>query len=244
MRLKPIVSVLVVISSLFLTACETLMSSDRVVVSAAERWALLPIENLSSTPLAGNQARSLVETHLHARGINNLEIFEVGAEQTLSALLDEAGQIASAKQWATDNGFRFAITGSVQEWQYKNGLDNEPSVGLTLKFIDLQADQVMWVASASRTGWGYQNLSSVGSKAIGDLLSEVRFRKGPQNSRLAVKRPGRLPTLPSTTSEPLIGAAKPAPENQAPPSSLNGRKEHLLELRSIYETSPTETTGR
>jgi len=63
MRLKPIASVLVVISTLFLTACETMMSSDRVVVSAAERWALLPIENLSSTPLAGNQARSLVETH-------------------------------------------------------------------------------------------------------------------------------------------------------------------------------------
>lgn len=244
MRLKPIVSVLVVVSSLFLTACETLMSSDRVVVSAAERWALLPIENLSTTPLAGNQARSLVESHLHARGINNLEIFEVGAEQTLSALIDEAGQIASAKQWATDNGFRFAITGSVQEWQYKNGLDNEPSVGLTLKFIDLQSDQVMWVASTSRTGWGYQNLSSVGSKAIGDLLSEVRFKRGPKNSRLAITRPEPLPTLPSTTSEPLIGAANPAPEVQSQPPGLKDKKERLLELRSLYETSPTETTGR
>ena len=124
----------------------------------------------------------------------------------------------------------------------KNGLDNEPSVGLTLKFIDLQSDQVMWVASTSRTGWGYQNLSSVGSKAIGDLLSEVRFRRGPANSRLAVKRPEPLPTLPSTPSEPLIGAANPAPEVQSP--GLKGKKERLLELRSLYETSPTETTGR
>ena len=169
--------------------------------------------------MAGNQARSLVETHLRARGINNLEIYEVGAEQTLMALLDEAGQLASAKQWAVDNGFRFAITGNVQEWQYKNGLDNEPSVGLTLKFIDLQSDQVMWVASASRTGWGYQNLSSVGSKTIGDLLSEVRFknRSKNRNSRLAAilpTRPTPLPTLPNTPptlTEPPIGAALAEP---------------------------------
>lgn len=242
MRLKSIASVLVVAGSLLLTACETMMSSNRVVVSSAERWALLPIENLSRTPLAGDQARSLVETHIRARGIENLEVFEVGSEQTLMALLDEAGQLASAKQWALDNGFRFGITGNVQEWQYKNGLDNEPSVGLTLKFIDLQTDQVMWVASAARTGWGYQNLSSVASKTIGDLLSEVRFRKNtqPSNSRLAnllpkslpkslpslpiglPSLPEQLPTLPTTNSEaplppisagPLMGAALPTEES-------------------------------
>ncbi len=227
MRLKSIVSVLVVISSLLLTACETMMSSNRVVVSAAERWALLPIENLSSTPLAGNQARSLVETHLRARGIKNLEIFEVGSEQTLMALLDEAGQIASAKQWAVDNGFRFAITGNVQEWQYKNGLDNEPSVGLTLKFLDLQSDQVLWVASASRTGWGYQNLSSVASKTIGDLLAEVRFKQNAnQNSRLATLVPKRLPTLPSTkaATAPDIGAALPAPDTRLEPQKTRKPK--------------------
>jgi len=217
MRLKPIVSVLVVVSSLLLTACETMMSSNRVVVSAAERWALLPIENLSSTPLAGNQARSLVETHLRARGIQNLEIYEVGSEQTLMALLDEAGQLASAKQWAVDNGFRYGITGNVQEWQYKNGLDNEPSIGLTLKFIDLQSDEVMWVASASRTGWGYQNLSSVASKTIGDLLSEVRFRQTSKrsNSTLASSAPERQPPA-TDESLPAIGAALPADVKKQP----------------------------
>jgi hypothetical protein len=247
MRLKPIASVLVVISTLFLTACETMMSSDRVVVSAAERWALLPIENLSSTPLAGNQARSLVETHLRSRGIRNLEIFEVGPEQTLMALLDEAGQIASAKQWAIDNGFRFGITGNVQEWEYKNGLDNEPSVGMTLKFIDLQSDQVMWVASASRTGWGYQNLSSVASKTIGDLLAEVRFKqpKGDRNSRLAAVLPTRLPELPNTDSkpatpptlpEPSIGAAVPAPDAETPSQAEQKQQRERQRTRRTQRT--------
>lgn len=225
MRLKYFASVLVVISSLLITACETMMSSDRVVVSATDRWALLPIENLSSTPLAGNQARTLVETHLRSRGIRNLDLFEVSAEQTLMALLDEAGQIAAAKEWAINNGFRYGITGNVQEWQYKNGLDNEPSVGLTLKFLDLQTDQVLWVASASRTGWGYQNLSSVASKTIGDLLSEVRFKQtaGRNESRLASiipqvpqlpqslpQLPQRLPELPQRLPELPAGGTQAA----------------------------------
>jgi len=253
MRLKPIASVLVVICSLLLTACETLTSSNRVVVSTVDRWALLPIENLSSTPLAGNQARSLVETHLRARGVKNLELFEVGSEQTLLALLDEAGQLASAKQWATDNGFRYGITGNVQEWQYKNGLDNEPSIGITLKFIDLQTDAVMWVASGSRTGWGYQNLSSVASKTIGDLLGEVRFKK-PRNggsSRLAATGPAPLPlpsSLPSSQTapqEPTLGAAIPSPESQGQNQGDLARKENKWsELKKIYSTSNSDTTSR
>jgi len=48
-------------------------SSNRVIVSSAENWALLPIVNLSKTPLAGNRAAALVETHLRARGVKNLE---------------------------------------------------------------------------------------------------------------------------------------------------------------------------
>jgi len=247
MRLKPFVSVLLVISSLLLTACETMMSSNRVVVSAAERWALLPIENLSSTPLAGNQARSLVETHLRARGIRNLEIFEVSSEQTLMALLDEAGQLASAKQWAVENGFRFGITGNVQEWQYKNGLDNEPSVGLTLKFIDLQSDQVMWVASAARTGWGYQNLSSVASKTIGDLLSEVRFKQTSTSSgsRLASIVPKRMPQLPSTDTLPAIGAALPAEtEVEAEVEQALDTDKPRPALQSPFENSLLEPTNR
>jgi hypothetical protein len=255
MRLKYFASVLVVISSLLITACETMMSSDRVVVSAADRWALLPIENLSSTPLAGNQARTLVETHLRARGVRNLDLFEVSAEQTLMALLDEAGQIAAAKEWAINNGFRYGITGNVQEWQYKNGLDNEPSVGMTLKFLDLQTDRVLWVASASRTGWGYQNLSSVASKTIGDLLSEVRFKETARNdSRLASiipqapqlpqlpQLPQRMPDLPTTGSQaavqplpsstPAIGAALPA---EAQPAEAQPKRKRSAEQQQRIE---------
>ncbi len=208
MRLKFLVCLLIVTSTL-LTACETMTSSKRVAVATADKWALLPIENLSKTPLAGDRAQALVETHLRARGINNLDLYQPTSEQSLLALLDEAGQMNTAMQWAKDNGYRFAVTGNVQEWEYKDGLDNEPSVGLSLKVIDLYRDEVLWLASGSRTGWGYTNLSSVASKTIRELLSEVRFKH--QQSIPAGKIPVARVNPPASVVPSLLSALPPAP---------------------------------
>jgi len=174
MRIKLLTSVLVLASTL-LTACQTLTSSNRVIVSSAENWALLPIVNLSSTPLAGDRAAALIETRLRAKGVKNLEVYKTPQSDTVIALLDEAGQLEKAKAWARDNGIRYGITGDVQEWSYKNGLDNEPSIGMTLRFVDLHSNDVIWAASGTRTGWGYSNLSSTADKTIGELLTQVQF---------------------------------------------------------------------
>ncbi len=203
MRIKILASV-IVLSSALLTACQTITSSNRVIVSSAENWALLPIVNLSRTPLAGNRASTLVETHLRARGVKNLEAYKPPANQSVIALLDEAGQLNDAKQWARQNGFRYGITGDVQEWAYKNGLDNEPSIGMTLKFVDLESEEVLWTASATRTGWGYSNLSSTANKTIEELLGQVKFDA---NSR------GR----------PVLAAARARPDQNNGASSAVGQ---------------------
>ncbi len=203
MRLKILASVLV-LSSTLLTACETMTSSNRVIVSSAEKWAVLPIVNLSKTPLAGSRASALVETHLRSRGVKNLEVYKTTSSESVIALLDEAGQLTKAKDWAINNGFRYGITGDVQEWQYKNGLDNEPSVAMTLKFIDLQTDEVMWVANASRTGWGYSNLSTTASKTIDELLTQVQFSSNRGRPTMAAANPtSAIPASGNRTTAPI-----------------------------------------
>lgn len=231
MRLKLLTSVLIV-ASILLTACETMTVSKPVAVSVGEKWALLPIQNLSKTPLAGNRAKSLVETHLRARGVRNLEIYTAAPDQSIMALLDDAGQLDTAKKWAKDNGYAYGITGSVEEWQYKNGLDNEPSVGLTLKFINLLSDEVMWVASASRTGWGYNNLSNVASKTIEEILAEVRFQ-GPQPSRMMAAVPA--------TAQPLAAQPLAAPPMAAPPSPYIAEAPNLPPLPPLPTLRPLPT---
>ena len=262
MRLKLLTSVLIVASTL-LTACETMTASKRVAVSAEETWALLPIKNLSTTPLAGSRARALVETHLRAQGVTNIAQYEGEPDQPLIALLDEAGQINAAKKWAKEQGYIYGVTGNVQEWQYKNGLDNEPSVGLTLKFINVQTDEVMWVASASRTGWGYNNLSNVASKTIEEILADVRFVEPQPDRRIArseaitppapvaatppflTKNEPDTPKLmvdPSEGAEPSVAAAVPAVE-AVPAKKPEPVKVETL-LPSPYENNLRTTTNR
>lgn len=232
MRIKILASV-IVLSSALLSACQTLTSSNRVIVSSAENWALLPIVNLSKTPLAGNRAAALVETHLRARGVKNLEAYKAPVNQSVIALLDEAGQLNNAKQWARQNGFRYGITGDVQEWSYKNGLDNEPSIGMTLKFVDLHSDEVMWAASATRTGWGYSNLSSTASKTIEELLTRVKFNSN-SRGRPAIAAATAAP-VPQMQSKPMMSQPALAQPDAAQPGG--NRPTAPIRPATIYPTN-------
>lgn len=210
MRKKLLTGALIAVTTM-LTACQTLTTSRQVAVSANEEWVILPFENLSQTPQAGDRAKSFAETHLRSQGVRNVHVYETDSQQNILTLLDESGQIERARQWAKENGYVYGVTGTVQEWQYKNGLDNEPSVSVTLKFLQLQQDEVMWVASSTRTGWGYENLSGIGSKAIAALIDEVHFKQPRKVTRI-VKRIDPNP-------EPVKAAAMPVPEPRIQPAT-------------------------
>ena len=160
-----------------LSGCKSLTSTPAVTVDSGQAWAMLPIENLSTTPLAGQKAASLVETRLRGRGVVNLQSYSEPQPASLAALLDGGLQAREASQWARAAGFRYAVTGVVSEWHYKSGSDKEPAVGLTLKVVDLPTGQVLWQAAGSRTGWGYSNLSRIGDKVVGDLIGRLKIRR-------------------------------------------------------------------
>src|SRR5690606_9636971 len=78
-----------------------------------------------------------------------------------------------ALAWARDTGARYALTGSVQEWRYKVGLDGEPVVGLTLNLIDVSSATVVWSATGSRSGWSRSSLAGVGQTLIKEMLDPL-----------------------------------------------------------------------
>ncbi len=170
----------IVLACCFLLAgCASLTTSGRVDVAADERWALLPIENLSTTPYAGELAADLVETRLRARGIERLDVWTEDGEPSIGELIDADARLARAKRWAREGGYRYALTGTVHEWQYRSGIEREPVIGLGLKLVELDTDRVLWQGSAARTGWGAANLSKVGARVVRELLDEVRVGDAP-----------------------------------------------------------------
>ncbi|MFK7994637.1 MAG: hypothetical protein AB8B87_10900 [Granulosicoccus sp.] len=160
---------------LSLGGCSTLNSTPSVKVQGDDPIALLPFENFSVTPQADMRLRRLLETQLRGSGLSDVFVYESTQQTTLKALLNTQRQMKEARRWASIQGALYGFTGAVHEWQYKNGANQEPVVGMTLSLIDLNSGDVIWQGNAAKTGWGYANLSAIADKAVSELLRQVKF---------------------------------------------------------------------
>ena len=154
----------------FLTACSTLDHSAPPTVSSQAQWVVLPFANHTETPMAGNRAESVAEALLHARGVGKVKRYTSTAQQ--EALFD-AGDTKRQEQalaWAREQGVRYALAGTVDEWRYKVGVDGEPAAGITLQIIDVQSGDILWSGAGGKSGWSREALSAVAQKLIRELL--------------------------------------------------------------------------
>ena len=154
----------------FLSACSVNEIQQTPPLKAHESWVMLPFINHGDTPDAGERAADIAEALL--RSLYNARITSVqqSVDEQQIPEFNQQKTLESAIKNAQSQGSRYGLTGSVQEWRYKAGLDAEPAVGVTLNVIDLGSGNVIWTASGARTGWGRESLSGVGHKLIEDLL--------------------------------------------------------------------------
>ena len=157
------------------SSCSSMTSTSSIAVDVSDHWALLPIKNLSDTADADAQALSIIETRLRTRGIGTVDTYTPMQRVSLRQLLDTDEEMRQSQEWARRAGYRYGLTGTILEWQYKSGSDREPSVGLSLKLIDLSTDEVVWQANAARTGWGYSSLPGVADGVIKNMLKNVQL---------------------------------------------------------------------
>ncbi len=155
------------------SGCTNLESGTSIEVSKSAPWAILPLQNLAETPRAGERVESMLLSLLQNQGVNPLMSYPKGDANDLALFIDDGKRLAAAQIWARESGWRYGVTGSIQEWRYKTGLDGEPAVGITLSLIDLQSDALIWTATASRTGWGSENLTTTTTKVLKTLLAEL-----------------------------------------------------------------------
>jgi hypothetical protein len=142
-------------------------------VDFTARWALLPVLNNTEVPHAGERVEAIVGTLLRAHGIASLIAYPSVAGETGVAEVDDRSRYEAALTWARREGYAYAVTGSVEEWRYRNGLDGEPAVGLSVQVIAVPTGQVVWSASGARSGWGREILAATAQKLLGSLVSEL-----------------------------------------------------------------------
>ncbi|RMD78906.1 MAG: penicillin-binding protein activator LpoB [Gammaproteobacteria bacterium] len=153
------------------------------------RWAVVPFANQSETPEAGERAAAVAAARLRLKGVAARLYRPAPPEPGALPPLDGARGRREGLAWARREGYRYVLTGSVQEWAYKGGLEGEPVVGLTLELLELKASpgagggaegeaRVLWTATGARTGWGREGLAGNAQRLLARLLEGLRLGPG------------------------------------------------------------------
>lgn len=163
-----------------LTACSTTSSMSSNGLSLADgRWVLLPFVNHTDTPQAALAAEAIVDHLVRARS-QTMTLVRYPANLSRDSLFEpsERKVVEEAKAWASKEGFRYALGGSVQEWRYKVGIDGEPAVGVRLELLDLETGAILWSAAGAKSGWSREALSAVAQELLTELLATLPLAAG------------------------------------------------------------------
>lgn len=141
--------------------------------SKEDTWAVLPLKNNTETPQAGQRAASIAHSVIASYGFTNVVRYSASGDD--ETLFDPAkpDQQQTALDWARQQHAHYAITGAVNEWRYKVGVDGEPAVGLTFDVIEVDSGKIVWSTSGSRSGWSRSAVSAVAQRLERQLLSPL-----------------------------------------------------------------------
>ena len=192
------------------------------------RWVLLPIVNYTQTPQAGLRAEAIVEGLVRSRGIWDLKRYpsKLNSESLFEPA--ERNAVEKAMQWAQNLEVDYALTGTVDEWRYKVGVDGEPAVGFSLQLIEMRTGRVVWSAVGSKTGWSREALSAVAQKLLRQLTKP-----------LAVKR-----SATPVADQKKNNEAKPAAKARLKPTESVKDSAAQSESKSVAEHAPAPNRYR
>jgi polysaccharide biosynthesis protein PelC len=152
--------------------------SPGVSLEGEQKWVMLPMVNHTDTPQAGLAAEAIAEHALRVRGVGNIVRYPAALSRDSLFEPAERRVVEEAQKWAREQGVRYGLTGVVEEWRYKVGIDGEPVAGLTLQVIDIASGRVLWSASGARSGWSRESLSGVANQLLGDMMGKLPLRTG------------------------------------------------------------------
>jgi hypothetical protein len=158
-----------------LSGCASLESSRAPAFEPDARWVLLPIINNTDTPQAGLRAESITFALLKAEGLKDLRQYPADLNPETLFEPSDRKVMAAALDWARKEGARYAVTGAVDEWRYKVGVDGEPAVGVSLRILDVKTGETLWSGVAAKSGWSRQALAQTGQDVIGKLVRDARL---------------------------------------------------------------------
>jgi TolB-like protein len=158
---------------LFVAGCASFTGDTSPNLPRNAKWGVVPMVNYSQTPQAGERSEQILLSVLSSHGLKP-RVYPAST-QGEQALMDDNERLAGALDWARDQKLDYVVSGSVEEWQYKNGLDGEPAVGISLRVIEASSGRVLWSKSGARAGWSRESLAGTAQTVLDTLVGALRF---------------------------------------------------------------------
>jgi len=158
------------ISSLYFVGCSSIVHKKNVQLPNDKSYAIGSFWNYTETPMAGLRAASVVESVVAKEGIQILSLIEGNEKNALSQSKTEF--LSAQKSTAKAKGASYLITGEVQEWRYKTGIDGEPVVSYSVKVFDLKSNRTLFNAIGAKSGWGNKSIGVVAQEIAKELIPQ------------------------------------------------------------------------
>ena len=158
---------------LFVAGCSSFTSETSPNLPRNAQWGIVPMINYSQTPQAGERSEQILLSVLSSHGLQP-RVYPTST-QGEQALMDDNERLTGALEWAREQKLDYVVSGSVEEWQYKNGLDGEPAVGISLRVLEASSGRVLWSKSGARAGWSRESLAGNAQTVIDKLVGALRF---------------------------------------------------------------------
>ena len=158
---------------LLIAGCSSFTGKSSPTLSRSAQWGVVPLVNYSQTPQAGERSEQILLSVLSSHGLQP-RVYPTST-QGEQALMDDNERLTGALEWAREQKLDYVVAGSVEEWQYKNGLDGEPAVGISLRVLEANSGRVLWSKSGARAGWSRESLAGNAQTVIDKLVGALRF---------------------------------------------------------------------
>ncbi|CAD5108740.1 penicillin-binding protein activator LpoB [Zestomonas carbonaria] len=159
--------------ALFVAGCSSFTSESGSALPRTAAWGLAPLVNYSQAPQAGERAEQILLSVLAEEGVRP-RLYPAPVQKDL-LLQDDRDRQYQALAWARQQKLAYVVTGSVEEWQYKNGLDGEPAVGISLQVLEPDTGRVVWSTSGARAGWSRESLAGAAQKVLRELVGDLNL---------------------------------------------------------------------
>ncbi|MDH1262955.1 penicillin-binding protein activator LpoB [Pseudomonas sp. GD03944] len=157
--------------ALLATGCSSFTRESGTALPRDAQWGLVPLVNYSQAPQAGERSEQILLSVLSEQGLRP-RVYPAVSQGDIP-LIDDRERLNQALEWAREQNLDYVVAGSVEEWQYKSGLDGEPAVGISLQVIELASGRVMWSNSGARAGWSRESLAGTAQKVLRELVGDL-----------------------------------------------------------------------